>query len=1396
MCRALWSYGILACVVSRIGYFELRERRGHFRFGASGPVGLICQTAWQPAKRSDPGNGAGFSLAENHSGPADPLWCRPGGWNAAADARSQRHRDDPDGAGVAGSQAGRRAGRYGSDVARSGVLLGGQGHGGGKSTGEWNTGGGGSSACAKPAITKESEAFKRVGPNGRHGSRDKDEGRDGHLLRKSSGNNGCRPAARSGADRSASGSNGRQSRGEGRESLCRLLHPHTLWEKNTKGYENEKFRLPTGRHVESRRHPGATSLPGMASLFQGVPSGFIHAALQRNSSTCGRGASERNSRHGNKETISCSASLPREIFRGLQRALSGVPGMLAPADASRGSNEGRKVRAHSKEFAKSPQRGQSPAGRGLQPSDTLGWGLPGCGVGPPILGRQCQETGGRLPRQDGEPVTTDTRASVRRGESVVGQRGGSPWRGSSKGAGLASQQQNEKEEKGEPGRRVRQGKEAGSKTQGGGPLHKQNASEEVGRSFPQHARGARAVLHLGKGCYARCLRGALCGKPCASMSNLFGRPPKSRVQKGTPKGEGKRKPEIGGSPHSAELSPRSAQCWRGRGAERTAGPPLQILGVVCRASRVFGGCQVGWWRTGGGDEPPGLMDHRVGHLGGRGLRGSTRMGEGSRSHPFGSAMQVLHKSTEVRQIWSHQSRAVPSTTRRLGRPSDGGGQQNRGESLNPIGRGSGCKEHCFVGEPGGLVHLGAANAGKTYEKDEKGWARPMPIRSRDQKTDWHPHGRIMDGRRLCQVRTGTATRAYARRVSREDLGSLLRSTKRGVEDFISSRIPHGAVLGMGTGTCPLLGNGRRTGGVAEESLQGGRKRTQCGPAGNSGKATGFKSREKRDGKRPGSGRTKKPLPRHPEQGCSMEAGRQCAPRALEGRQREPKGVARACIRERVLCGLPRRHSGSGSQCAVGTCGGEAGNHISDTGLSLGKVAGDEPRPRERCGTVVERRLPTGDREGARDQQCVPDNRVGYKGRGAVTPVPSAHRLERSRPSRKLQVLPGGGASGLGRIGACGRSWLRYTLQFVGRSPAVCRRRGLVDQAWMYPKAQAGRRYQDPVGGRLPAIGHQRADAYQATGRATKSERRRKRMGRHDARRLRCSGPFRRNRLPRCLLPVPTLASGAKTRSSQGQWVSLLHLRGSRIWFGLRTTFVVKASRSASAARSSGLLGHSPHTVLCGRPFAGGQRARRGGQVSESGNTAPAVAGVGLPTELEQNAAGHDCTVDRFSAAAERRLYRCTAVARKAGEAADGFGGAVTAQRSGFGPATQVNGRFIRLAHVNRQTGKALGRNDMGMCHRMRIQGAEACQGKKEFSVYETGAFGTQHLTQDDSVQLLERHLPLAATHFVANTDGCFSVWVRRHPVVWSATNRLVGRRNSRMGSCSAGGQNRGSGLAV
>ena len=232
---ALWCYGVLACVASRTGYFDLLERRGHLRRCGSEPVGLICQTAWQPTKRSDPCNGSGLSLAENHLGPADPLLCHPGGWNSAADA----------------------------------------------------------------------------------------------------GNHGCRPATRGRADRSSSCSNGRQSRHEGRKSLCGLLHPYTFWEKDTKSYENEKLLLPTGWHVESGRHPGATSIPGVASLFQGVPSSFIHAALQCNSGAGGRGASERNSRHGDKETIGCSASLPREILRGLQRALSGVPGMLALADGGR-----------------------------------------------------------------------------------------------------------------------------------------------------------------------------------------------------------------------------------------------------------------------------------------------------------------------------------------------------------------------------------------------------------------------------------------------------------------------------------------------------------------------------------------------------------------------------------------------------------------------------------------------------------------------------------------------------------------------------------------------------------------------------------------------------------------------------------------------------------------------------------------------------------------------------------------------------------------------------------------------------------------------------------------------------------------------------------------------------
>ena len=61
-----------------------------------------------------------------------------------------------------------------------------------------------------------------------------------------------------------------------------------------------------------------------------------------------------------------------------------------------------------------------------------------------------------------------------------------------------------------------------------------------------------------------------------------------------------------------------------------------------------------------------------------------------------------------------------------------------------------------------------------------------------------------------------------------------------------------------------------------------------------------------------------------------------------------------------------------------------------------------------------------------NKQRIPSDRGGYKSCGTIKTVPTAYRLVRCRPSRKLQVLPGGRASSSRRIGASGRSGLCNT----------------------------------------------------------------------------------------------------------------------------------------------------------------------------------------------------------------------------------------------------------------------------------------------------------------------------------------------------------------------------------
>ena len=81
--------------------------------------------------------------------------------------------------------------------------------------------------------------------------------------------------------------------------------------------------------------PGPPQFQAWQACFRVYRAVLFMLRYNATAAPAGGGASERNSRHGDKETIGCSASLPREILRGLQRALSGVPGMLALADGGR-----------------------------------------------------------------------------------------------------------------------------------------------------------------------------------------------------------------------------------------------------------------------------------------------------------------------------------------------------------------------------------------------------------------------------------------------------------------------------------------------------------------------------------------------------------------------------------------------------------------------------------------------------------------------------------------------------------------------------------------------------------------------------------------------------------------------------------------------------------------------------------------------------------------------------------------------------------------------------------------------------------------------------------------------------------------------------------------------------
>lgn len=263
----LLCYGIFTCFTGRVGYAEFTGRCGRLRSGGRRSMGAVCQTSWQSTQCPDLGHGPSLRPAENNFGPADPLWCRPGGWQSASDTRSQRHRDDPDGVGVAGSQAGRGIGGPGPYVARSRVLLGDQGRCWGKSTSEWNATGSPDIGCTEPS-PKKVKLSNVLDQTDDTEVATKTRAEMGIYYENHREITGADPLPEvEPTDLQVAASDGRQGRGEGRKPLRRLLHPDTLWEKNTTSHENEKLLLSAGWHVESGRYSGTASLSSVASLL-------------------------------------------------------------------------------------------------------------------------------------------------------------------------------------------------------------------------------------------------------------------------------------------------------------------------------------------------------------------------------------------------------------------------------------------------------------------------------------------------------------------------------------------------------------------------------------------------------------------------------------------------------------------------------------------------------------------------------------------------------------------------------------------------------------------------------------------------------------------------------------------------------------------------------------------------------------------------------------------------------------------------------------------------------------------------------------------------------------------------------------------------------------------------
>ena len=636
-------------------------------------MGSAGHRSGNPPRSAHPVDDASGGAAEGDSRLADPRGHSSHGWQPPTDQGAKCHRGDPNGVGVESSQASHGSTGCGSIGDKCDVDLHPQ-----LSVGEWvwrfgrhkwhsNTDG---------ASKQEGEDIHSVGPNRRDRGDPQIPCRVGEVLREPLGDHRFGTNAGSRTNRHPGGGDGREGGGKGRGTLCGFLHPYSVWEEDAENDEDEELCLSARWNMEDGRDSGTAKSPGLAGLLQGVQGSPVHVEVSTVDLNCSTNH-RRPSGAGYKRTCGGPASLAGAVLRGLHGTLPGVPGVLAPADASRRQNARRKVRAPEEKFGKGSCSWEGTRGRGVRSSKAMGWGVPGGSKGSPVLGFERQETSSVLLGKGKEHPTTSFGADVRRSKGL------DPKHRVCNGSRIIAarrcgkEEEEKKEGKGWQRRiwryRFKAGERGGCQQEVGRQTKQSRSSKEMGRHVSHDPRGQASVLCLCKGVITGCMPRKLQEWESTQVHVLFGEPPEQGLPEEARKGWWERREEVGTRPRWGR---RACRQRRGRGFEPRRREPseVQISRTLCGLWRLHWGSQERMWRQGDCARCAGSMDDGVGHHGRCTFRGVEEVGQRCRPYPSCTAMQVNDEGETSGRAWISSNDSFRETTYGLG--ASFGGRRN------------------------------------------------------------------------------------------------------------------------------------------------------------------------------------------------------------------------------------------------------------------------------------------------------------------------------------------------------------------------------------------------------------------------------------------------------------------------------------------------------------------------------------------------------------------------------------------------------------------------------------------------------------------------------------------------------------------------------------------------